>query len=521
MKRVVNVRKYTREGYKVPGPIKVSAHTREIELKKASEGSKTPVLDFTKKQEENGWIKIDKNQWENYDTKQRLIISPVFGSDDKYDVTLYSEGARKTLSNYNSRIQAEKEVKNFIFNKSKQLSPKETAKIINEESKPIRKEIPNTKFKVGEEVIYVYSSWENPSDKVDVRVKIKSIDTSGDKILYTITPNEDISKIDSFIVDEINGGYFPESSFKKVTQNPFSIESLKSDIPAKNIESGYRNISFTPEKRVDNVQSSYAQEVNELYNSLIKIAPEEKEQIEEDIQRFKENYKSKYISWLGALGSTASTMITGGSGFNVRQNQKRQRTEDNRFKELIEFKEKVSKKLLSKYRKDGPIKGNDPEAVTKLKEKLAKEESEKEEMKKINALFKKNGKLTREDFKSQELFDRAKNNLRTWTGVYDKPFPPYELSNANGRIKNIKTRVESLSSKKEQGNKEYSINGVKVVEDVTDNRIRLFFDGIPPVEQRNTLKSNGFRWSTYNSAWQRQLTPNAIYTTKNILGGFN
>ena len=31
------------------------------------------------------------------------------------------------------------------------------------------------------------------------------------------------------------------------------------------------------------------------------------------------------------------------------------------------------------------------------------------------------------------------------------------------------------------------------------------------------LKSNGFRRSPKNKAWQRQLTDNAIYTTKQLL----
>lgn len=48
-------------------------------------------------------------------------------------------------------------------------------------------------------------------------------------------------------------------------------------------------------------------------------------------------------------------------------------------------------------------------------------------------------------------------------------------------------------------------------------RIRLIFDNIPNEEIRTILKSNGFKWSPKNSAWQRQLTNNGIYATKQVL----
>lgn len=66
--------------------------------------------------------------------------------------------------------------------------------------------------------------------------------------------------------------------------------------------------------------------------------------------------------------------------------------------------------------------------------------------------------------------------------------------------------------------KEYEIGDVKVVHDIADNRIRLFFPGKPEQKMIQTLKSRGFKWSPRNKAWQRQLTPNAVSVTRNILG---
>lgn len=54
-------------------------------------------------------------------------------------------------------------------------------------------------------------------------------------------------------------------------------------------------------------------------------------------------------------------------------------------------------------------------------------------------------------------------------------------------------------------------------ENVQDGRIRFKFSGVPSSEVRNVLKSHGFRWSPSNKAWQRQNTPNGVYSTKRVI----
>ena len=56
----------------------------------------------------------------------------------------------------------------------------------------------------------------------------------------------------------------------------------------------------------------------------------------------------------------------------------------------------------------------------------------------------------------------------------------------------------------------------KVVENTEIMRLQLLFDGIPEAETRNILKSNGFRWSPSQKAWQRLLNDNARYSVKRI-----
>ena len=54
-------------------------------------------------------------------------------------------------------------------------------------------------------------------------------------------------------------------------------------------------------------------------------------------------------------------------------------------------------------------------------------------------------------------------------------------------------------------------------EDFNDGRIRFEFDGKPRQEVIDIMKSRGFRWSPSNKAWQRQNTPNGVWSAKKVI----
>lgn len=55
-----------------------------------------------------------------------------------------------------------------------------------------------------------------------------------------------------------------------------------------------------------------------------------------------------------------------------------------------------------------------------------------------------------------------------------------------------------------------SENGLYRVEyDEQEDRVKIYFNGMPSDKIRTWLKQNGFRWSPKNKAWQRQITENA------------
>lgn len=61
-------------------------------------------------------------------------------------------------------------------------------------------------------------------------------------------------------------------------------------------------------------------------------------------------------------------------------------------------------------------------------------------------------------------------------------------------------------------------DGGEIVRNAEENRLQILFDEIPNADTRDALKSNGFRWSPRNKAWQRQLTQNAEYAARRVLG---
>ena len=61
-------------------------------------------------------------------------------------------------------------------------------------------------------------------------------------------------------------------------------------------------------------------------------------------------------------------------------------------------------------------------------------------------------------------------------------------------------------------------DGFQIVRNAEQNRLQIIFDDKPDEATRSALKSNGFRWSPRNNAWQRQLTDNAERAARRALG---
>ena len=137
---------------------------------------------------------------------------------------------------------------------------------------------------------------------------------------------------------------------------------------------------------------------------------------------------------------------------------------------------------------------DDDNAVEKLERKLAELVKAQEDMKAANKVVK-NKKLTEEEKKVRlvEMGYSGKSAVELLTPCYGHiGFPSFSLSNNNANINRIKKRLELAKRMKGTPEKEYTINGVRVVENYPENRLQVFFDDIPAKEIRDSLKQHGF-----------------------------
>lgn len=70
-----------------------------------------------------------------------------------------------------------------------------------------------------------------------------------------------------------------------------------------------------------------------------------------------------------------------------------------------------------------------------------------------------------------------------------------------------------------EGEKQYT--HFKAIKNIEQNRLQLFFEGKPDEAIRTILKKCGYKWSPRNTAWQRQLTPNAISNLRYVIDQVN
>ena len=162
---------------------------------------------------------------------------------------------------------------------------------------------------------------------------------------------------------------------------------------------------------------------------------------------------------------------------------------------------------------------DDDNAVEKLERKLAELVKAQEDMKAANKVVK-NKKLTEEEKKVRlmELGYSETSAVELLTPCYGHiGFPSFSLSNNNANINRIKKRLELAKRMKGTPEKEYTINGARVVENYPENRLQVFFDDIPAKEIRDSIKQHGFRWSRYHSCWQSYMNRRNIDFIKELL----
>lgn len=166
----------------------------------------------------------------------------------------------------------------------------------------------------------------------------------------------------------------------------------------------------------------------------------------------------------------------------------------------------------------GGISSDDPEALDKLRAKVANLENLQEKMKAANKAIRSN--------KTPETRIAALVALGFSEGVAEKLLVPdycgrvgfadYETKNNNANIRRLKGRIIELEAIQKREDREEEAEGYTYREDSEEGRVMFIFTGKPSEEIRNTLKRGGFKWSPSRGAWVRQLNQNGINAGKYV-----
>lgn len=210
-----------------------------------------------------------------------------------------------------------------------------------------------------------------------------------------------------------------------------------------------------------------------------------------------------------------SVMIAGASNFPVRKKEKQVAAWDanmKNYKSIMKYLDKI----CSVGR--GGISSDDPNAIDKLKKKLENLEHIQEQMKGVNAYYRKHKTLDNCPLLTPEEIEKLKADMQKQWHYEDKPYMSYELTNNSANMRRIRQRIKTLEQAAEATLEGWSFNGGEVVMNRDMNRVQVFYDDKPDADVRSNLKSYGFRWAPSVGAWQRHLNRNGIYAAKKVTG---
>jgi hypothetical protein len=185
-------------------------------------------------------------------------------------------------------------------------------------------------------------------------------------------------------------------------------------------------------------------------------------------------------------------------------------TFDRGFRSLSEAKE-IERRAESAARDDA-ISSDDPEALTRLRQKLADEESELGEIKAANAVLKRGGSVA----EAAALLTTQRDPVRhieVWRSMGQRTLP---TTNVTARIRATKKRIAELEARSVAPIREPERHGDATIEE-SENRVRIVFPGKPADAVREHLKRAGFHWSPSAGAWQRHASPQAWNAARAVL----
>ncbi len=269
----------------------------------------------------------------------------------------------------------------------------------------------------------------------------------------------------------------------------------------------------------DYKKGSATNEYRKLIDEASTIAEQQKSKVDsmyhEKIDYYFHLYARKLAQNLNGfheIGTRCpSVLITGAGNFPVSKKEKQMNAYRKNAQEYEEIQE-----ILYKIKGIGMsgISSDNPKAMEKLKEKLLTLEQNQEQMKQVNAYYKKHKTLEGCSLLSEAEKKRLTSYIEKDYNAEKRPYNSFTLTNNNAKIKHTKQRIAELEKK--DFLKGWKFESGKVIANKEVNRLQIVFDEKPEEELRAKLKLNGFKWSPSQKAWQRLLNQNAVRAVKRI-----
>jgi SAM-dependent methyltransferase len=324
--------------------------------------------------------------------------------------------------------------------------------------------------------------------------------------------------------ESLASGWLVEQG-REAVQLPIDVRL--SDLDYNAALAAHRNTSMVPEDRARQEQAAYVSHIQHVYQELEPLAqtPEQKQLLESELSRYVANWLKRKKDQLYARSRTASSMITGPSGFPTRQNQKRMDTERRRMEDLFAFQEKALKSMKRKLQQARSPEQIRDTAADKLKLHIA---TEIETIRKIRSgempgfdvnAFKDSiyGRLERLAESGQaEALDVALKYLAEKNSQLDRP-----AFSAKHRVWDLRDVAKAAAEKVGPAGvvvlERYE--GVEILDNYDEDRTQIVFAGKPDPGVRGDLKASGWRYapSQGTGVYQRKLTANAAWSARKIV----
>ncbi len=288
-------------------------------------------------------------------------------------------------------------------------------------------------------------------------------------------------------------------------------------------QSAYRGTSFDPERRAEQAISGFAQEVQAVYERLKPYARTDRQKalLIAEMERFQASYAQKYNELLYSHASIVSPMIAGPSKFPAERMRKTGQAYDTKAQETYEWKDRAQKAMLRALKELAIEEAGGEVAV--LKNKLAQAEKLQEMMVEANKIIRKKpepgiGGVSKQQQLVNLGFTETQAAEALTPDFAGRLGFSYQLTNNSAEIRRLKARIAELEKKEVTPTAEIPFTGGRIVDNRDLDRVQIIFDQKPPQEVINKLKSEGWRWSPSNMAWQRKRTEYAMTSARRITG---